>query len=70
MFIDSLVIEMHQNLIHFNSGLLTSENLLPFAGSFVCYFLFVFSVLYTKMHFKVNSLADIFRHLTVFVISK
>jgi hypothetical protein len=34
---------------------------------FVSYFLFVFSVLYTKMHWRVHSLADTFGHLTVFL---
>jgi len=37
---------------------------------FVCYFLFVFSVLYKKMHWRVYSLADTFGHLTVFIRCK
>jgi hypothetical protein len=33
----------------------------------VHYFLFMFSVLYTKMRWRVYSLADTFGHITVFL---
>ena len=52
-----------------DSGLLMARILLPGAGS-SCTFVFVFSVLYTKMHRGLHSLADAFDHLTVFFRSE
>jgi len=55
----SLAVEGHQNLIHFDSGLLISRTFLRHAGS-SCTFLCLYLVSCTqKMHWRAHSLADI-----------
>jgi len=66
----SLAIESHQNLTHFDSGLLISRTFLPRAGS-SCTLLCLYLVSCTpKMHWRAHSLADIvppfFDQFTVF----
>jgi len=63
----SLSIEDHQNLTHFDSGLTIHRTFLPRAGSF-CTYCFVFSVLYTKMHWRLQFSrynTNFFDHFTV-----